>query len=67
MRVTLDVSEPDLQDLLHFTGAATVQDAIVTAVTEFNRRCRVATLLRHAGKGESIATVDQLLKQRRHE
>ena len=65
VRVSLDLAEPEIQDLLRFTGAATIEEAIVAAVTEFNRRQRIAALVRHAGTGELMATPESLQAARR--
>jgi hypothetical protein len=42
MNTTADIPEAELEDLIRFTGAATTREAIVTAITDCNRRRRMA-------------------------
>jgi hypothetical protein len=42
MRIAFELPKADLQDLIRFTGAVTVQEAALTAVREFNRRRSIA-------------------------
>jgi len=65
MRITFELPEADLQDLIRFTGSATVQEATLTAVREFNRRRRIATLARHAGQGDGPDDAEFLQQGRR--
>ena len=44
MKTTIDIPEAELHDAIRFTGAKTKREAIVTAVTDFNRRQRMAAL-----------------------
>jgi hypothetical protein len=64
MKTSLDIPEKELSDLLRHTKAKTKREAIVTAVKEFNRRKRMAALVRHAGTSRTFMTADQLLKLR---
>lgn len=50
---------------MRITGAKTKREAIVTAIRDFNRRRRMAGLLRYAGTCDSMMTLEQLLEQRR--
>ncbi len=50
---------------MRFTRAATKREAIVTAIADYNRRRRMAALLEHAGKAESLVTPEELQAQRR--
>lgn len=52
---------------MRHTRAATKREAIVTAIAEFNRRRRMAALVEHAGKAESLLTPDELQAQRRQD
>ena len=64
MKTSLDIPEKELSDLLRHTKAKTKREAIVTAVKEFNRRKRMAALVRHAGTSRTFMTAAQLLKLR---
>ena len=65
MKTSVNIPENELQDAIRFSGAKTKREAVVTAIMEFNRRHRMAKLVRHAGTCDSLITVEQLQKQRR--
>ena len=65
MKTTVNIPDNALADALRFTKAKTKREAIVTAIQEFNRRKRVAELTRHAGTCKDLASVEELLRQRR--
>jgi hypothetical protein len=54
----------EFEDRRRFTGAATMREAIVIAIAEYNRRCRMAALAEHCGQGKSMMTPEQLHAQR---
>ncbi len=64
MKTSLDIPDKELSDLLRHTKAKTKREAIVTAVKEFNRRKRMAALVKHAGASKTFMTVEELLKLR---
>lgn len=65
MKTTVNIPENELRDAIRFSGAKTKREAVVTAITDFNRRHRMAELVRHAGTCDSLITVEQLQQQRR--
>jgi hypothetical protein len=65
MKVTVELPEKALLELIATTGASTAQEAILVAVTEFNRHCRMAALVRHAGQGDFSITPESLQAARR--
>lgn len=65
MKTTVDIPEAELADAMRFTRAKTKREAIVGAIADFNRRHRMAELIRHAGTCDELITVDELQKQRR--
>ena len=65
MKTTVDIPESELADAMKFTKAKTKREAIVTVITEFNRRQRMAALLKHSGVSRSFMTVDELRNLRR--
>jgi hypothetical protein len=65
MKTSLDIPEKELSDLMHHTKAKTKRDAIVTAVTEFNRRKRMAALVKHAGTSKTFMSAQELMKLRK--
>lgn len=67
MKTTVDIPEKELADAMRFTRAKTKREAIVTAITEFNRRRRMAELTKYSGSSDSLVTVDELKRLRRKE
>ena len=65
MKTTIDIPEDELADAMRFTRAKTKREAVVTALAEFNRRRRMAELVRYAGTCPDLMTVDELRAQRR--
>ncbi len=63
MKTTVDIPEAEIEDLMRFTGAATQRE--VTAITDYNRRRRMAALAELGGQGKSMITPEQLQAQRR--
>ena len=49
MKTTVDIPEQELRDAIRFTKAKTKREAIVTILEDFNRRRRMAELVRYAG------------------
>ena len=49
MKTTLDIPETELRDAMRFTKAKTKREAVVTALEEFNRRRRMADLVKYSG------------------
>jgi hypothetical protein len=50
---------------MRFTQATTKREAIVTAIADFNRRRRMAALIEHAGKADSLMSPEELQALRR--
>lgn len=64
MKTTIDIPEDELEDALRFTQARTKREAVVTALSDFNRRRRMAELIKHAGTCPDMMTVEELRAQR---
>lgn len=65
MKTTIDSPDGELSDAMRFTRAKTKREAVVTAVADFNRRRRMAELVKYAGACPDLMTVDELQEQRR--
>ena len=65
MKTTIDIPANELADPVRFTGTKTKRQAVVTALADFNRRRRMAELVRYAGKCPDLMTLDELRTQRR--
>ena len=64
MKTTIDIPENELSDAMRFTRAKTKREAVVTALADFNRRRRMAELVRYAGTCPDLMTVDELRDRR---
>jgi len=65
MKMTIDILDSELEDVIRFSGAKTKREAVVTAVAEYNRRGRLAELTRHAGTCSGLITAEELQAERR--
>ncbi len=65
MKTTVDIPDQELLDLMRFTNSKTKRAAIVCAVSEFNRRRRMAALTRYAGTFEDMISSEELSELRR--
>jgi Arc/MetJ family transcription regulator len=61
MKTTIDIPENELRDAMHFTKAKTKREAVVKVLEEFNRRRRMAELVKYSGTfSDSFPTNDQI-------
>jgi hypothetical protein len=65
MKTTVDIPDDELRDVIRFTRARTKREAIVAAIVDYNRRRRLAELVRHSGTCEDLASAEALQSQRR--
>jgi hypothetical protein len=49
VKTTVDIPEGELKDAMRFTKAKTKREAVVRILEEFNRRRRMAELVKYAG------------------
>ena len=60
MKTTLDIPEDVLEDAIKYTGAKTKREAIVTAVTDFNRRRKLSLLANRLGTFDGFLSPNEL-------
>ncbi|MEP6955473.1 MAG: type II toxin-antitoxin system VapB family antitoxin [Chthoniobacterales bacterium] len=60
MKTTIDIPEKVLREAMRFTKAKTKRDGVVKALEEFNRRQRMAGLVKYLGTFESLMTNDEI-------
>ncbi len=65
MKTTVDIPESELADAIRFTHAKTKREAIVAAIRDFNRRKRMAELVKYAGTCDEMTSVEELRSLRR--
>ncbi|MDE0389150.1 MAG: type II toxin-antitoxin system VapB family antitoxin [Rhodospirillales bacterium] len=65
MKTTVDIPDSELEDAIRFTNAKTKREAVVGAIADFNRRMRMAELIKYAGTCDDLITTEELQAQRR--
>ena len=65
MKTTVDIPDKELEDAIKFTKAKTKREAIVGAITDFNRRMRMAELTRYSGTCADLISPQELQAIRR--
>jgi Arc/MetJ family transcription regulator len=71
MKTTVDIPEDELRDAMRFTKAKTKREAVVKVLEDFNRRRRMAELVKYAGtfsdnypSNDQIEAVDERRERR---
>ena len=64
MKTTVDLPEEELEEAIRYTGATTKRQAVLTALTDFNRRHRLQKLVEKFGTFEHFVSHEQLTKLR---
>lgn len=60
MKTTINIPDVVMEDAMRYTGASTRKEAVVTALIEFNRRKRMAALVRHSGSCDGMLSNDEI-------
>ncbi len=61
VKTTVDIPEDELKDAMRFTKAKTKREAVVRILEEFNRRQRMAELVKYSGTfGDGFPTNEQI-------
>ncbi|MFN3480772.1 MAG: type II toxin-antitoxin system VapB family antitoxin [Thermodesulfovibrionales bacterium] len=64
MKTTIDIPQEDLKEAIKYTGAKTKRDAVVSALRDFNKRRRLAELVKMLGTFKDFMTQDDLRAMR---
>jgi hypothetical protein len=64
MKTTIDIPQEEMEEVLRHTHARTKRDAIVTAISDFNRRKRLEKLAEQLGTFDNVAPLEELLRLR---
>jgi len=54
MKTTVDIPDNELQDAMRYGRAKTKREAIVTALVDYNRRQRMAELVKYSGTSDTL-------------
>jgi Arc/MetJ family transcription regulator len=67
MKTTVDIPKNVLAEAMRFTRAKTKREAIVTAIEDYNRRKRMAGLVKYSGTSDTLLSnkeIEDLEKKR---
>lgn len=64
MKTTVDIPDKVLEEVIRHTRARTKRDAVVTAISEFNRHKRLEKLADQLGTFDSVMSLEELLRLR---
>ncbi len=65
MKTTIDIPDHELEDVIRFTKANTKREAVVAAIADFNRRKRMAELVKYSGTCSDLITPREVQAARR--
>lgn len=60
MKTTIDIPEKELKAAMKFTKARTKREAVVRALEDFNRRQRMADLIKYSGTFKTLMSNDEI-------
>ena len=60
MKTTVDIPDKTLREAMKFSKAKTKREAILAALDEFNRKRRMAALVKHSGTFTSLMSNDEI-------
>ena len=60
MKTTVDIPDKTLREAMKFSKAKTKREAILAALDEFNRKRRMAALVKHSGTFTSLMSNDEM-------
>ena len=63
MKTTVDIPENELKDAMRFTKAKTKREAVVRVLEEFNRRRRMAELVKYSGTFSDTFPINEELEE----
>ncbi len=64
MKTTIDIPEEELKEAIRYTGSQTKRDAVVQVIADFNRRQRLAELVKTFGTCKNLISMNELRKLR---
>ena len=67
MKTTIDIPDKMLEEAMRSMKAGSKREAVLAALDEFNRRRRMARLIRHLGTFKDFMTPEELKRMREME
>jgi len=65
MKTTVDIPEKELEEVMQNTGAKTKREAIVHAIRDYNRRRKLAGIVKMLGTFKDFMNQNDLKKMRK--
>jgi hypothetical protein len=60
MKTSLDIPDNELREVMKYTKAKTKREAILTAVSDYNHRQRLASLVGYFGTFDTLMTNEEV-------
>ena len=60
MKTTVDIPDKVLAEAMRYTRAKTKREAIVTAIEDFNRRKRMAELIKYSATSDTLMSNEEI-------
>lgn len=60
MKTTVDIPDKVLAEAMRFAQAKTKREAIVTAIEDYNRRKRMAELIKYSGSSDTLLSNEEI-------
>ena len=64
MKTTIDIPDALLKEAMHNAKTDVKRDAVVAAIEDYNRRCRLKALADSLGTSDTFMSLDELMKMR---
>jgi len=64
MKTTIDIPDEELSEAMRHSGAKTKREAVVAAISEYNRRRRLEKIAARFGKSKTFMTQGELRRVR---
>ncbi len=62
MKTTIDIPANELEDAMKYARAKTKRDAVVTALKDYNRRKRMAELVKYSATSDTFMSNEEIEK-----
>jgi Arc/MetJ family transcription regulator len=64
MKTTIDIPESSLKEAMRNAKTNIKRDAVIAAIDDFNRRCRLRALADRLGNSDTFMSLEELLEMR---
>jgi Arc/MetJ family transcription regulator len=64
MKTTIDIPESSLKEAMRNAKTTVKRDAVLAAIDDYNRRCRLRALADRLGNSDTFMSLEELLKMR---